>query len=814
MKTKKILSIVLSVTMLAGTAVAVRAENGNNIIYSEDFNGDTALDSSWNANGGVVENDVLKIKQGGWPQLNFAGTADSKIYEFSYRMKFDMAGGTMMNYNRGMDIGFGTAVPGTGIGNFKKYTSIDDLADITGLNVWYTVKAEFCTDAVHRYIKYTILDENGQELYAEKDNKIYKNGTACGMFDSISLNNLCFWNKNNTGNVYIDDVVLKEIGEIPESNVIFEEHFTDNKFDLSLWEQQGAVFENDSMAIPQGKYPYLYIPDVSDKNSAYRLSYKIKGVTNGNNVKIYGDRSSNRGFGGYDSNLGFSFKALNVKDYSVEYSTADYNNEQYTVEVDFCEKEGLQYTRWTLKNEYGDVLYRTKVNGLWNSEKGETVTDSIFGKRICFWNSGSNESTVYIDDVKLENIGSSINFEEDFEVSDIEALYADGNGWRRNVNGSIEDGKLKLPCGAYIYFDIDKSKDAPYKISYDIMTTGETETTDGTALIVNDKYLLGAYNPLVGLDTYKHTFDDVNTIPVSQANGKWYTVTAEINETKANGYMKYTLTDKAENKEVGSYTLPMLKDEKDNAIEENAGAFYFWNRGGAENVTYIDNLKLEEIEQKMYMTSVTALDLAENSLEITDNITPLIGKINIQLTSSVAEVNGISLKAADGTDVDITAVPIGKNIVITLNEALKSNTDYTFAVTNELNSEMDIALENPITVNFTTNARETIGRIKSIGAENIDGLTSGGTVEVKAAVANSDKESKTAAVIAAFYSGDILEDVRIKNDITVGAGEIADDITFEVDVPADISKLTSMKVFLWDSISGLVPYADYAELTK
>lgn len=831
MKVKRLLSVVLSLAMLAGTATALAAEiatdgtaTDGTVIFTQNFDGETALDTDqsddvyWGVNSGTVADDMLQIKSGGWPQLNFKNkVSESKKYEFSYKMKFDTAGGLILNVFPGSDIGIGSAVPGTSIGHFKNYTdtSSTDCANEANINTWYTIKTEFCTNSVYRYIKHTIIDESGNTVYSDIDNKMYKAGTAYGMFETPTIDKVYFWNKNNPGTLYVDDIVLKEIGSIPtDSNVILQDSFSDGKCDLGLWDMQGAsVDENGSLVIPNGKFPYLYIPTVSDTDSAYRFSYTIKGDTNGNKVKVYADKSSNRGFGGFVSSQGFVFTKLNVNS-APEYAIANYNNEEYTVEVEFCEKTGGQFTKWTLKSSTGDVLYSTKKTSLWNSESGAAATDSIFGKRICFWNSGSNTSNVYIDDVKLEKIEASIDFEENFDVADIDALCADGNGWRGNSKGSIENGQLKLPHNAWIYFDVVGKADAPYKVTYDIMTTGETTTAGGTALIANDTYLLGAYNPLIGLDTYKRTFDDATTIPVSEANGKWYTVTAEINETEANGYMRYTLTDKETQTVVGTYTLPMLKNEKDEAITLNASAFYFWNRGGADSVTYIDNLKFEKINTKMYIASITATDKSGNVVELNDDTTPSLAKINVQLTSIPLAADGITLTEKDGSSVETAAAPATNNIEITVTGALKSNTTYTLTIPNSITDENDIALENPITIDFTTNAKTTTGRITSIGdLTDFNDLPAGGTVDVKATVNNSGDADKSAALIATFYKGDIFSGVQIKNDITVTAGT-TEDITFTVNVPTDMTDVTSIKVFLWDSLSGLVPYSNYSALTK
>ena len=66
----------------------------------------------------------------------------------------------------------------------------------------------------------------------------------------------------------------------------------------------------------------------------------------------------------------------------------------------------------------------------------------------------------------------------------------------------------------------------------------------------------------------------------------------------------------------------------------------------------------------------------------------------------------------DGSSVKTAAAPATNNIEITVTGALKSNTTYTLTIPNSITDENAIALENPITIDFTTNAKTilTIGR--------------------------------------------------------------------------------------------------------
>ena len=847
MKFKKFLSLILAVSMIAtcvfaGTVSAAEEK----VLFHETFDAD--LNSSyWTANSAAVSNGAMNVANGNWPILELTKlgiTYDPlKSYEFSYRVKFTSEAGLSgcswkcYDYNNCGAI-YGGAAVGKGFG----FETLDPNYSVkegfeANAGKWYTVKTEMRTDAATRYIKRTLLGEDGSEIASYSDTNIYKSPSndkfdskvAFGSDEQI-INQICFWNDALTDDVLVDDIIIKEVepSVVPvENNLIFEETFANDTFDnVTSWANVNGIFDNGTMKIPKGAYPTLTMPTPRVKNAAYKFSYKIKTDSNTSGT-LEGDLfrvlsiDNKRAFGSYKPGSGAIFR---YSMWSADVASAPWElfekDEWYTFETTFCEKLGTQYTKWSIKNANGDEIYADSVNYLPDALTPGTADNSgsVFGKGMYFWNADTTGNvTFWIDDIKLEKvqIEEEISFvDEKFDASDLSGL----NGWRgANGDVSIDNGTLKLSKGSYIYFDIPgKNGNDTYKITYDVMVDGETNSAANSIALISD-YFLGNFNPLTGLGNTFGFKEPNEIIPVTNGNGKWYTVSVEFCESKDNGFMRYSLTDRETGTLIGTHLCPYLKSSQ-GAVDVsgmNATSYYFWNRGAAGTVAYIDNLKFIRTSNAMYLDKITVTDYAGNVLSLDDGISPAVENIKVGFTAKVTDASakgGIVLKEkASNTDVDFALTSEGKNAVLTFAAPLKGNTEYQLIVSKDVKSANGTALIGESTVDFVTGAADTLGRIKPLVVSDIASLTPGGTLNVEASIANAESESRDAVIIAAFYSNGVLCSVQNGSTEKVNAASVKD-IAFTVNVPKDMKDVTCVKVFLWSGFDGMKPYCAFAEL--
>ncbi len=846
MKKQKYISLFLSICMLSGAMAlggTVKATENENILYYENFDGDSALDSHWTyASHGTVSGGELLIANGKYPLLNLPDMEEKKSYELSYKVKFEQADGAWKVYNdvAAAYMGFGSAVPGTGFSWLRNEPKDGIMNSASDLNKWYTVKVEFCTDVANRYTKWTLLDETGKIADTQARAALYSGAVEASVIPvdtAAAVKRIYFWNSGNSGNIHVDDIILKEV--TPSELVI--ENFASGYRDSNLWKNNthGAISEG-VMTIAAGQYPYFKLPDSLNTEKAYRLSYKIKGgtATNASGTQALFKPFSDVGganFVGYRPGQGFTCAGNDwANDFTVTGAEFEKLNEWYLVETEFCQSASTGYSKWTIRDASGKELYSKKIEGgLKKYTDGEGfVTQNLAGTNICLWNNMS-DSSVIIDDLVISLVqpeeSSNVLLEEAFDVADLAALKANGNGWRGNAGGTVAvaDSALQLHKGAYIYFDVPKktNKDV-YKLSYDIKVSGESSAEMSGSIIPNtalvaetgEGYLLGVYNPLKGLSTHKLDFAPEHTIAVNQANDKWHTVTVEFSENEEISFMQFTLTDRMSGNVVGSYSHPYLESSVSNKmITGNATTFYFWNRGSDGSVAYIDNVKLERIALPYIYpdTGITAVDYFGNESKTTDGLTPATEKIIMKFTAEVTQETaaaGIALKEKNGAKVPAVVTVEGKTVTMDLEKLLKANTCYELTIADTVLSKSGIVFSGPVSVEVTTAAAsKAVGAVDTLPAANLEMLTPGGTLEVGAVAVNPGNAETTATLIAAFYSDNVLVNAQICNPMSVPVGEVKR-LNFAVAVPQDMSKIDLMKVFLWDDLFGIVPYGEYKEL--
>ncbi len=210
------------------------------------------------------------------------------------------------------------------------------------------------------------------------------------------------------------------------------------------------------------------------------------------------------------------------------------------------------------------------------------------------------------------------------------------------------------------------------------------------------------------------------------------------------------------------------------------------NEAAAETA---ENVNENEIPIEFNADSVFFEDLKGNTAALGDGaVSPLISNIKIDFGVEMPEPNekeGISLSGG-GQDIDFT-----------LKKAADSGSVWI------------MTLGGDFTYTFTTNAGEckaALGELKVNGqkVENLSELTAGGTLKVEAKYTNSTAANKNLVVIVVYFDKD--ETMLQTNSVSkIAAASTGSTEAAEFTIP-DMSKVETVKVFLWDDWSNMNPY--------
>ena len=834
MKINKIISIILAAAMLAGlVTVSAAATTDENILYFEDFTGDSELDSAvWAyANHGNVSNGELLVATGKYPRLSLPDMEASKSYELSYKVKFEQAGGAWKVYNEIANayLNFGCAVPGTGFSweyNEPKDGICTNEADV---NKWYTVKVEFCADPTNRYTKNTLLNEEGELVDYRVRSDLYNGAgipAAIPTDTAVTVKPIYFWNDKNAGNIYVDDITLKEVRHNGE---IFAETFSGTR-DAKVWvNNDHGTIENGSMTIEHGKYPYLKLPSALNTSDAFKISYKIKGTSAsadtdaGKIFKPYVEKGGGN-LVSYRPGYGFSVAANNWdEDFGVTGDEFKKLDTWYIAETEFCQSDSNGYVKWTIKNEAGEVLHTKEFAGGYKEfEGGEGyVTENLAGTNICLWNSMSDASVV-IDDFTISKVAESDNpvlFNDDFSADTINTDIWESHG------ETVADGAMLISNGDWPTLKMPAlSADNTYRFSYKVMAPTANGEKDSDLLKVmhsdaaGNGRSFGSYRP-----GYGFVFNSLNWGEPNFAytqTGVWYTVETMFCEKEGSQFTKWTVKD-----EDGKVLFSNRVDSLWNAnasvattASVSGAKIWFYNNSSSALDIYVDDVKLEKATPVLYIdvdTDINATDYSGKTAKLTDGITPALEKISMkfsdEVTKEAAEAN-IMLKEKDGEAVVSEFSIDGKTVIMTLSELLVSGATYELVIEDTLKTENGVAVEGPVTIEFVAGAaNDAVAKINTLPVKNLGELTAGGSIEVSAVVANPTNSDKNAVMIVAFYDGTLMVNAQLSEVKTVNPGKV-ETVPITVSVPQDITNITAMKVFMWHNLTGIAPYAEFEEV--
>lgn len=608
-------------------------------------------------------------------------------------------------------------------------------------------------------------------------------------------------------------------------------------------DDNGYVF-----SIPYNKWPTVSMGDVEyDAGKGHKLSYKLKmSAAVSGRIYVY-DEGTQLSFGDFFANADgtCTFKGAWDADGNAKFS-ADLDGtatDWYTIEVEWSEKPDDKYMQYTVKSESGNELAKSeKINGLWKGYQSGEVTASFAegGKRIMFWNDMNNVQ-LNLKDIVLSELDNGepenpddpnppvtenkVYLDEKFNGSLSDILAKGWHGQTDNV--TVENGTLALPEGAYIYFDIpNKDAGRACRISYDIMTPEEVNQSGCVGLYGNTSNtttFLGAYKPSLGLSCEDFSFSDSKTIcKGSMPAGKWYTVCVEFCEREDSFYTIYKVYDRESGRLIGEHEYMNA-----NAVARNTTVYYFWNRDGAKETYYVDNVKAEEIAGRPVFneeTSVSMVDGAGNVAEDLTAVSPSLRNIRLDFKTALSEesaASAILLVKYDGNRNE-SLVPCNGAVsdtgyVLTPVEPLEENTKYGIKISKLLVNTNGDTLGRDYTIRFTTGKAEGKAAIDGIYVGNseitsLSAVTAGAEIKVKTAVSNATASVMNTAVGIVYYNGNKMVGTEMATDSFEARS--GGDKEYVFTAPDDMNGVTSLTVLLWNGAADMLPYCSEVNISR
>lgn len=454
--------------------------------------------------------------------------------------------------------------------------------------------------------------------------------------------------------------------------------------------------------------------------------------------------------------------------------------------------------------------------------------------RILNWG-GTNP--FYIDNFKInvltgekETVDYITVYEDNFnDAATMDDIFA--RGWREPKNtgaaGLVAEGDnkyVKIEGNADVVGGFEKD------FAYD-KTTGKYRFTFDAKVGAGAKGIYGFIDinswseigVLVNLGQTEvghsnHNVDNGSEVLGKTTPGAWIRVETVVDLSKKE--IVYTLKDIETNAILNTYTNTAFKST-DNLVMDGARSFKMMSYGGKtaeDNTVYLDNLKIEYGYGKPELSAeyVTMTDYKGAAIEGITNITPGVKTIALDFRDAVTEesvAENISLSGVDKdgkTDnVAISGQLSGSKYVIST-PVLMGDATYTLTVGENVANSIGLTLGKEFTYTFTTGkgfCKATAdgvyaGAMKcnSVGEIKAAEVTQ---ISVKANAENITRDDEIISVIVAYYSGNMLVKTELK-EVTVKSGA-TDSISESFTLP-DMTNVTTVKAFLWNNATDLMPY--------
>ena len=406
------------------------------------------------------------------------------------------------------------------------------------------------------------------------------------------------------------------------------------------------------------------------------------------------------------------------------------------------------------------------------------------------WIDGFNKGIVPYSVVPDENGGQMIKLEHTDQVQMISY----------STTSCIDRGDVTID------FDLKLDGDTPnFLVDLANSSTENSENFTGTTAIRT--------NGFDGLVTTQY-HNGTGTVLANFEKGKWYHYTITVHPKKS-AYDVKMYEDDGTTLVAEMSDIPMNCTDAQNVQQTTFKAvrFRLWN---ASNQAYIDNFKMTyDVERpKLDESSVTMVDSTDAVVTNYDKVDSALKTITLDYGTELASVGTVTLADATGDTVDFTGEIVGETYVMILDEILKDETDYTLSASGAIGingnaQDMDLAMT------FTTGQVGSdivrLGKLTN-DAGDITSLSQlSGAFTVNTTAVNRTDVEKDLTWIVAYYNGDRLVDAQTQTAKLSPNTALRSQPKFTV---PDMTDVTKVKVFLWNTLDNMVPYCEALELAQ
>lgn len=442
-----------------------------------------------------------------------------------------------------------------------------------------------------------------------------------------------------------------------------------------------------------------------------------------------------------------------------------------------------------------------------------------------------------IDDIKLVCGGSvadgqTVMVDEDFDDFSTDSTQNRKNGWIDGFNSSIvpysvvsdERGGQMIKLGAdkqMISYSTTSCIDrGEVTIDLDLRLDGDTPNFLVDLInssTENSKNFTGttAIRTLGSARRVTTQYHNGNgTVLASFEKGKWYHYTITVHPKKSVYDVKMYKAD-------GTTLLAEMSDIPMNCTDAQnvkqmtfkAVRFRLWNEG---NQAYVDNFKMTyDVERpKLDESRVTMVNSTDAVVKSYDAVDSALKTITLDYGTELASVGTVTLADATGDTVEFTGKIVGETYVMTLDEILKDETEYTLSASGAVGingNAQDMNLAMTFTTSQVGSDIVRLGKLTN-DAGDITSLSQlRGKFTVNTIAVNRTDNKKDLTWIVAYYSGDKLVDAQIEKE-TLNPNKVL--VSQPEFTASDMKDVTKVKVFLWNTINNMIPFCEALELGK
>ena len=457
--------------------------------------------------------------------------------------------------------------------------------------------------------------------------------------------------------------------------------------------------------------------------------------------------------------------------------------------------------------------------------------------RFQCWYSGGYD----IDNLKIESISKltdsdlmiiSENF-ENITIDDTDRLnITTSNGW---LPGGVDFGTSDVSASKTLKMT---THDTMFAKSFSPLSGGKYKIS--YSVYFGDSMTVVSVDPSTSEDGMYLTYitPDGKIYRATTESESWYTGKGNIHEWNTiecivdmdKETIEYTIMDKDGNRIDKPVTVGGFRGKAwpYNEIDVNSiGTFMVraWSKGGKDTPTdvYLDDFSLSHYIDKpsldsksVKMTDSTGNDIDDTLLSVPTSVKTITLDFGCNL--DIASLEGaLNITDSDGTAVPFTYIADGQSCVITLSSLLKPESEYTLTVLPIVKNTNDDIMQAKYVHKFTTGKSQTIVKLKNItvNGENVTTLNDiegGDKISINTSVVNQTTDAKDLIWLIAYYDGNALAKVERNTAVAVSGTREVEAQTFTV--PNDLSNITEVRVFLWNTLTDMIAYCEPIVLNR